>query len=62
MTETEKIMRRALRKHLEDQVHDQLFDKHGNEVKALHLTQVMNLILNDLTITNIKYMISKEKY
>ena len=62
MTETEKVMRRELRKHLENQVLEPLFDKYGNEVKALHLTQVMHIILNDLTVSNIKYTITKEEY
>lgn len=62
MTDIERDLRKTLRKHLEEQVNEPLFDKHGNEVKALHLTKVMDIVLNDRDVSYIKYKIAKEHY
>lgn len=48
MTEEERELRKNLRLKLEEIANrNKLFDNHGNEIKAIHITDVMRLILEE---------------
>lgn len=50
MTNEERELRKSLRLKLEEVANkNKLFDNHGNEIKAIHVTDVMRLILEEDT-------------
>lgn len=56
-------LRKQLRELLEKESSKlQTFDKHGNQIKCIHVTEVMNLLLEDKEISKIKYELTKLNY
>lgn len=61
MTEEERELRKNLRLKLEEIANrNKLFDNHGNEIKAIHITDVMRLILEeDVEILELQHKIKQ---
>lgn len=56
-------LRKQLRELLEKESSKlQTFDKHGNELRSIHVTEVMNLLLQNKEISKIKYELAKLNY